>query len=187
VLETAMICRHPHREFWRWESEQDVELTRAALAAVDLSARETREEQTLSGGERRRLAIATLLAQDAQIYLHDIPVNPLHAQGYPSIGCMPCTSPVALGEDPRNGRWRGIAKTECGLHVREDGDARVIPAQRLAHPRLRSLMRERQLVARRGCLTDGKSRHESTRKGNELGGPFSRLNFTCFSAGQRSP
>ncbi len=69
----------------------------------------------------------------AQIYLHDIPTNPLHAQGYPSIGCAPCTSPVALGEDPRNGRWRGIAKTECGLHVREDGDARVIPAQRLAH------------------------------------------------------
>jgi phosphoadenylyl-sulfate reductase (thioredoxin) len=47
----------------------------------------------------------------------DVPTNPLHAQGYPSIGCAPCTSPVATGEDPRAGRWRGREKTECGLHV----------------------------------------------------------------------
>ncbi len=47
---------------------------------------------------------------------HDVPVNPLTAQGYPSIGCMPCTTPVAPGEDPRAGRWRGLDKTECGLH-----------------------------------------------------------------------
>jgi phosphoadenylyl-sulfate reductase (thioredoxin) len=49
---------------------------------------------------------------------HDVPYNPLHDQGYPSIGCAPCTSPVAAGEDPRAGRWRGNAKTECGLHNR---------------------------------------------------------------------
>jgi phosphoadenosine phosphosulfate reductase len=47
-----------------------------------------------------------------------VPVNPLHARGYSSIGCAPCTSPVAPGEDPRAGRWRGRAKTECGLHLR---------------------------------------------------------------------
>lgn len=47
-----------------------------------------------------------------------IPVNPLHARGYPSIGCAPCTSPVRPGEDPRAGRWRGREKTECGLHLR---------------------------------------------------------------------
>jgi phosphoadenylyl-sulfate reductase (thioredoxin) len=46
-----------------------------------------------------------------------VPYNPLHDQGYPSIGCLPCTSPVAAGEDPRSGRWRGSVKTECGLHV----------------------------------------------------------------------
>jgi len=45
-----------------------------------------------------------------------VPTNPLHQQGYPSIGCAPCTSPVALGEDPRAGRWRGSEKKECGLH-----------------------------------------------------------------------
>ena len=47
---------------------------------------------------------------------HDVPYNPLHDLGYPSIGCHPCTSPVRAGEDARAGRWRGRAKTECGLH-----------------------------------------------------------------------
>ena len=47
---------------------------------------------------------------------HDVPYNPLHNEGYPSIGCSPCTTPVQIGEDPRAGRWRGIVKTECGLH-----------------------------------------------------------------------
>ena len=48
---------------------------------------------------------------------YDIPHNPLHHRGYPSIGCAPCTAPVATGEDPRSGRWRGQLKTECGLHT----------------------------------------------------------------------
>jgi phosphoadenylyl-sulfate reductase (thioredoxin) len=48
---------------------------------------------------------------------HEVPYNPLHDQGYPSIGCAPCTGPVAAGEDPRAGRWRGRGKSECGLHV----------------------------------------------------------------------
>jgi len=50
----------------------------------------------------------------------DIPYNPLHDQGYPSIGCWPCTRPVLLGEDERAGRWSGTAKTECGLHLVDD-------------------------------------------------------------------
>ena len=49
---------------------------------------------------------------------HEVPTNPLHARGYPSIGCAPCTTPVAPGEDPRAGRWRGRGKDECGLHRR---------------------------------------------------------------------
>ena len=48
---------------------------------------------------------------------HDLPRHPLVAQGYPSIGCSPCTSKVAEGEDPRSGRWRGWDKTECGIHL----------------------------------------------------------------------
>jgi len=48
-----------------------------------------------------------------------IPYNPLHDQGYPSIGCWPCTRSVMLGEDERAGRWSGKEKTECGLHTIE--------------------------------------------------------------------
>ncbi|MFV0287790.1 MAG: phosphoadenylyl-sulfate reductase [Demequina sp.] len=48
---------------------------------------------------------------------HDLPRNPLVAQGYPSIGCLPCTNKVAPGEDPRSGRWTGQGKTECGIHT----------------------------------------------------------------------
>ncbi len=47
----------------------------------------------------------------------DLPRNPLVAQGYPSIGCAPCTRKVAQGEDPRAGRWSGNDKTECGIHT----------------------------------------------------------------------
>lgn len=48
---------------------------------------------------------------------HAVPVNLLLTHGYPSIGCEPCTQPVAPGEDPRSGRWAGLSKTECGLHL----------------------------------------------------------------------
>lgn len=52
----------------------------------------------------------------ARIRERAIPNNRLHARGYSSIGCVPCTTPIAPGEDPRAGRWRAFAKTECGLH-----------------------------------------------------------------------
>jgi phosphoadenosine phosphosulfate reductase len=51
---------------------------------------------------------------------HDIPYNPLHDQGYPSIGCQPCTRAVLFGKDERAGRWSGFAKTECGLHTLDE-------------------------------------------------------------------
>lgn len=47
---------------------------------------------------------------------HDIPYNPLHDKGFPSVGCQPCTRAVLVGEDERAGRWSGFKKTECGLH-----------------------------------------------------------------------
>jgi phosphoadenosine phosphosulfate reductase len=56
------------------------------------------------------------------IVKHDVPYNPLHDQGYPSIGCWPCTAPVAEGADERSGRWSGSLKKECGLHVIEHQD-----------------------------------------------------------------
>ena len=56
--------------------------------------------------------------EDVRAYMDEnrLPRHPLVAQGYPSIGCAPCTSPVAEGEDPRSGRWRGEEKVECGIH-----------------------------------------------------------------------
>lgn len=53
-----------------------------------------------------------------RIVKEGVPYNPLHDQGYPSIGCRPCTRAVLPGEDERAGRWSGTAKTECGLHTR---------------------------------------------------------------------
>ena len=50
---------------------------------------------------------------------HDLPPHPLVEQGYPSIGCSPCTSKVAEGEDPRSGRWAGREKTECGIFIKD--------------------------------------------------------------------
>jgi phosphoadenylyl-sulfate reductase (thioredoxin) len=60
---------------------------------------------------------------------HDVPTNPLHARGYPSVGCAPCTSPVAPGEDPRAGRWRGREKTECGIHNKKSRYAQFLMEQ----------------------------------------------------------
>lgn len=63
--------------------------------------------------------LAAWTDEDMQSYIdaHGVLVNPLVDEGYPSIGCAPCTAKPAAGADPRSGRWQGSAKTECGLHV----------------------------------------------------------------------
>jgi phosphoadenosine phosphosulfate reductase len=65
--------------------------------------------------------LASWSKDDLEAYFdaHDLPRHPLVAEGYPSIGCAPCTSKVMPGEDPRAGRWRGWNKVECGIHVPE--------------------------------------------------------------------
>jgi phosphoadenosine phosphosulfate reductase len=60
---------------------------------------------------------------DAYMAEHDLPAHPLVAQGFPSIGCWPCTKPVEDGQDVRAGRWAGSEKTECGIHVARAPDA----------------------------------------------------------------
>lgn len=81
-----------------------------------------------SSDAQGRLKINPLIdwsGEDIQAYFeeHDLPRHPLVAEGYPSIGCAPCTSKVAPGEDPRSGRWKGWDKTECGIHTPgDDGD-----------------------------------------------------------------
>lgn len=79
-----------------------------------------------------RLKINPLIdwsAQDIAAYIarHDLPPHPLVEQGYPSIGCSPCTHKVAPGEDPRSGRWKGWDKTECGIHVPVGPDGELPP------------------------------------------------------------
>jgi len=80
VLETALIGRHPHIGFWSWESERDVAIVRRCLDEVGLAGCEERIVDSLSGGERRRLAVASLLAQDAGVCLLDEPTNHLDPQ-----------------------------------------------------------------------------------------------------------
>lgn len=70
---------------------------------------------------RKKVKVNPLVAwtdQHVHTYIadHDILVNPLREIGYPSIGCAPCTHPVAPDQDPRAGRWAGRNKTECGIH-----------------------------------------------------------------------
>lgn len=78
------------------------------------------EEQDPARGMRKFNPLADWSEAEVWSYVQgfDVPVNPLHGKGYPSIGCAPCTRPVAAGEDPRNGRWwwEQSEKKECGLH-----------------------------------------------------------------------
>jgi phosphoadenosine phosphosulfate reductase len=100
-----------------------------ALAGYDawITGRKRFQNQTRAAlplfeaeGERVKLnPLAGWSASDVLEYIrtHNLPSHALVARGYPSIGCLPCTSPVTAGEDPRAGRWRGREKTECGIHL----------------------------------------------------------------------
>ena len=77
VLETALVGRHPHLARWEWESTADIERARRALAAFGLAGLDARDARTLSGGERRRLALAALVAQDPALLLLDEPSSHL--------------------------------------------------------------------------------------------------------------
>jgi phosphoadenosine phosphosulfate reductase len=98
--------------FTAWGSgvRRDESPTRAATKLVDWDAKRGMVKVN-------PLAAWTQDDVDAYITRHQVPVNPLQEIGYASIGCEPCTRPVAPGEDPRAGRWAGKNKVECGLHL----------------------------------------------------------------------
>ncbi len=102
----------------------DLLATRTAwLSGLRRADSAVRADTPIVGRDRRGVVkinpIATWTDADVDGYIadHDVPVNPLIAQGYASVGCWPCTQKVVLGADPRSGRWVGTDKTECGLHL----------------------------------------------------------------------
>ncbi|MEI7444053.1 MAG: phosphoadenylyl-sulfate reductase [Burkholderiales bacterium] len=123
-----------------------VEPLKRALAGRGLWVTGLRRAQSVTRGALEPLArdpdhglwkaspLADWSSADVQAYVaaHEVPVSALHAQGYPSIGCAPCTRAVAPGEDERAGRWwwESPQTRECGLHVAADG--RIVRA-RAAH------------------------------------------------------
>lgn len=89
---------------------RDESVTRRDIGVVEWDARRGKVKVN-------PLATWTQSQVDSYVEANGVLVNPLAYDGYPSIGCAPCTRRVAPGEDPRSGRWAGSTKTECGLHV----------------------------------------------------------------------
>jgi len=129
---------------WSWDPDGCCELRKVkplAKALVDFDATITGRKafQSSTRAQLPRFEIDTSDAQgrlkinplidwasaDLEAYFeeHGLPRHPLVAQGYPSIGCSPCTHKVAPGEDPRSGRWKGWDKVECGIHSPNNPDA----------------------------------------------------------------
>ena len=105
--------RRALRDFDAWISalRRDQSATRASLLPV-----ETHDIDQRALTKVHPLVSWTRADVRAYVAEHDLPDHPLTAQGYSSIGCWPCTLPTVAGESERAGRWRGRAKTECGLH-----------------------------------------------------------------------
>ena len=95
---------------WASGIRRDEAATRRDIGVVEWDAKRSKVKVN-------PLAAWTQDDVDSYIAEHGVLVNPLAYDGYPSIGCAPCTQRVAPGEDPRSGRWAGSAKIECGLHL----------------------------------------------------------------------
>jgi iron complex transport system ATP-binding protein len=111
VLDSVLVGRHPHVDFWRWESDADRAIARAALAAVALEDFAERDIDTLSGGERRRVALATLLAQNPDVLLLDEPIN--HLDPHHQLDVL-----KLLRDRARDGRTVVMSLHDAGLAAR---------------------------------------------------------------------
>lgn len=101
--------------------EEAVEGVDAWITGIRREQAPTRREAKVVEEDGARLKVNPLVdwtSEDVWRFIeeNDVPYNPLHELGYPSIGCEPCTSPIEGGDDERSGRWEGVEKTECGLH-----------------------------------------------------------------------
>ncbi|WP_250121230.1 phosphoadenosine phosphosulfate reductase [Chroococcidiopsis sp. CCMEE 29] len=94
---------------WITGRRRDQANTRADMPVFELDGKQRLKVNPLASWTRKE--------SWAYVFEHDVIYNPLHDQGYPSIGDEPITTPVAEGEDERAGRWRGTGKTECGIHI----------------------------------------------------------------------
>ena len=125
----------PTGDLWRRDTNAccDLRKVRPLKTALDDFGAWISGRKGFHGGERMHLPafewngshfkvnpLVRWSPEDVQTYrdAHDIPAHPLVEQGYPSIGCWPCTRPVSEGEDVRAGRWAGSDKVECGIHGR---------------------------------------------------------------------
>jgi len=129
-----VLAKDPHRALWMTNADlcchiRKTEPLQQAIHDFDawFTGRKRFQNATRAGlplfeAEGTRIKVNPLAnwsSADLKAYIarHELPPHPLVAQGYPSIGCVPCTSRVRPGEDERAGRWRGLDKTECGIHV----------------------------------------------------------------------
>ncbi|MEO1252149.1 MAG: phosphoadenylyl-sulfate reductase [Pseudomonadota bacterium] len=129
----AAAARDPDGELWRHDADacctlRKVEPLKKALAGFDAwitgrkqfhgAGRVNLPAFEASGEHIKINPLIRWSPDDLAAYAarHELPAHPLVAQGFPSIGCWPCTHPAA-GDDVRAGRWRGAAKTECGIHT----------------------------------------------------------------------
>ena len=94
---------------WITGRRRDQAHTRSDMPVFELDGKQRLKVNPLASWTRKE--------SWAYVFEHNVIYNPLHDQGYPSIGDEPITTPVAEGEDERAGRWRGTGKTECGIHI----------------------------------------------------------------------
>jgi phosphoadenosine phosphosulfate reductase len=131
--EETLAKEDPEKFLFASDPDRCCEIRKVAPLAVTLDAYDAwitgrkgyqtadRARLPLFEAEGARVKVNPLVswtATDLLDYIkqHDLPPHPLVAKGFPSIGCLPCTSRVMPGEDARSGRWRGRPKSECGIH-----------------------------------------------------------------------
>ncbi len=99
---------------WLSSIRKDQSRTRAGIEVIEIDGRGTVKINPLYNWTKDQTWM--------YIRKYDLPYNPLHDQYYPSIGCKPCTAPIDKGGDERDGRWKGMQKLECGIHLYDDDE-----------------------------------------------------------------